>query len=152
MRDEAFVCYANCNCILYYMPRSPNASICGYSQHACVKRVEKELQIKGNSSFKRNQCLSGCYAMTYDSTFSTAKIFDRVPFLTQIHLEPKNVAILHTYYGRSLFRSQKKEELVGFTDFLCKTFESILIDQSKLSSNSYSTHRNSKHGRPSRLV
>lgn len=71
--------------------------------------------------FKCDQCMSGCFELNYHSSFSTAKIFGRVPFLRQRRLDPNDVAILHVYYSRSNFRAQKRDELVGFTDFLCKT-------------------------------
>lgn len=51
-----------------------------------------------------------------------AKIFDKVPILRKRDIDPKNVAILHTYYTRSTFRSHKIEPLYGFTEFLCNFF------------------------------
>lgn len=86
----------------------------------CIKMVEQEIQSEQNASFKCVRCLSGCFAINYDYAFSTARIYDQVPFLRQHKLETKNVAILHTYYSKSSFRSERKRELVGFTDFLCK--------------------------------
>lgn len=106
---------------MYYQPREHrNISICGAADIQCIRKVEQEIQSEQNSSFKCDQCLSGCFAITYDYAFSTAKIFEQIPFLQQNNLEINNVAILHTYYSRSSFRSERKEELVGFTDFLCK--------------------------------
>lgn len=87
-----------------------------------MKGVDREIRIKENASFRCNDCLTGCYAINYDSAFSTAKIFNKIPFLRQNKLDPKNIAIVHVYYSQSTFRSQQKEELVGFTDFLCKIF------------------------------
>lgn len=120
---ETKLVYANCHCILYYQPREhQNVSICGVADMSCVKKVDREIQIKQNASFKCDHCLSGCFAINYDSTFSTAKIFEKIPFLRRNKLQTKNIAMVHIYYSHSTFRSQRKEELVGFTDFLCKIF------------------------------
>lgn len=112
---------------MYYQPREHrNISICGAADIDCIKMVEQEIQSEQNASFRCDRCLSGCFAVNYDYAFSTARIYDQVPFLRQNKLETKNVAILHTYYSRSSFRSQIKKELVGFTDFLCKTFSNLI--------------------------
>lgn len=114
------------------MPRLyRNISICGPTEFKCVDRVKNEIHLKRNSSFECSHCLSGCFALNYDPAFSTARIFERDPFLLKHKLDAENVAILHTYYAASSFRSQKKEEFVGFADFLCKNravfdFEKIL--------------------------
>lgn len=111
--------YSNCNCVLYYMPRLyQNINICGPSEFECVKRVNNEIHLKRNSSFECGHCLSGCFALNYNPAFSTAKIFERDSFLLNNNLDAENIAILHTYYATSSFRSQKKEEFVGFADFL----------------------------------
>lgn len=103
------------------MPRDhENATICGSQDNDCVQRVDRELQLKQNSSFTCNHCYSGCFALTYETTFSTAKIFDKDPFLLEKQLHAKNVAVVHIYYAKSNFRIQKIEELVGFADFLCE--------------------------------
>lgn len=106
---------------MYYQPRSSsNISICGSEDIDCIKSVDQAIESKENTSFDCSYCMSGCSAITYESTYSTAKIFDQVPFLRKKKLDPKNTAIVHIYYTRSYYRSQKKEEYVGFTDFLCK--------------------------------
>lgn len=101
------------------MPRLyKNINICGPTDFECVKRVNNEIYLKQNASFECSHCLSGCFALNYNPSFSTAKIFERDAFLLSNNLDAKNVAILHTYYAASSFRSQKKEEFVGFADFL----------------------------------
>lgn len=32
-----------------------------------------------------------------------------------------NFAVMHIFYEENFFRSNSKEELIGFTEFLCKT-------------------------------
>lgn len=114
------------------MPRSDeNVSICGYKDADCVGMVDRELQLKQNSTYNCGQCYSGCFSLTYETTFSTGKIFDRDPFLQQHNLKPKDVAVVHVYYAKSNFRSQRIEELVGFADFLCKV-NSNLFDRNHI--------------------
>lgn len=82
--------------------------------------LEHELRANRNASFNCSHCLSGCSAINYDATFSLAKIHDDVKELRENNLTPVNVAMVYMYYARSNYRSEKKDELVGFTDFLCK--------------------------------
>lgn len=110
-----------CGCILYYQPQAyPNISICGTADWGCIRLVDQEIQLKQNSSYKCDYCLNGCFSVNYEPTFSTAKLFDKV--LRKRGLDPKNVAVLHTYYTRSTFRSRKIEPLYGFTEFLCNLY------------------------------
>lgn len=106
---------------MYFQPREfRNISICGAADVDCIKTVEHKIRADLNTS-----CLSGCFEIHYDSSVSMAKIFDEIPFLRRNNLKSKNIAILHAYYGKSTFRSQRKEELVGFTDFLCKLLRKL---------------------------
>lgn len=98
---------------------SKNISICGADDVDCIVWVVQKMRSE-NSSFKCDQCISPCFSLNYESSFSMARIFDRVPLLWKMRLNPKNVAILHTYYNHNTFRAHKKEALFGFTDFLCK--------------------------------
>lgn len=83
-----------------------------------MESVDQEIR-KQNPLYTCTHCMPGCFALNFDSTFSTAKIFEQTPFLRENKLNPKNIAILYVYYTKSTFRSQKMEELVSFTDFLC---------------------------------
>lgn len=51
---------------------------------------------------------------------SSTPIFDQTPILKENEVSAENVAILHVYYQSTVYRSQKKEQLVGLTEFLCK--------------------------------
>lgn len=105
------------------MPRLyQNMNICGPSEFKCVNWVNDEIHLKRNSSFACSHCLSGCFALNYNPAFSTAKIFEKDSFLVNHSLDAENVSIVHTYYAASSFRSQKKEEFVGFADFLCNNW------------------------------
>lgn len=105
------------------MPRPHlNVTICGHAQTECAKQMVREFRLQQNSKYKCSECLSGCFAVSYDSILSTAQIFDRSPLVKDVGLTSKNTTILQIYYDKSTFRSQRKEELVGFTDFLCKHF------------------------------
>lgn len=112
---------------MYYQPREHgNISICGVTDISCVRMIDQQMISERNESFKCDHCLAGCFAINYDTTYSTGKIFEKIPFIRRNNLLTENVAIVHIYYGQSTFRSQHREELVGFTDFLCKKI--ILFD------------------------
>lgn len=102
-----------------------NISICGTADWSCIKYVDQEIQLKQNPHYKCDYCLNGCFSINYDPSFSTAKIFNKVPVLRKNGLDPTNAAILHVYYSRSTFRKRKTEPLYGFTEFLCNLFHFI---------------------------
>lgn len=80
--------------------------------------VDEEIRLKQNPAFSCAPCLPACFALRFESSFSMARLFDRLPFFLERKLKPQNLAVLHIYYTQSMFRAQKKEELVGFTEFL----------------------------------
>lgn len=113
--------HANCNCVMFYQPRPhSNVTICGYSDAECVGKINREIRSNRNGSFKCDHCLVGCFSINYDTTYSTAMIFNEMPFLNKRNLPLDEISVLHIYYGSSSFRNQKRDELVGFTEFLCK--------------------------------
>lgn len=95
--------------VLYQPLAHPNQSICGTADWSCIESVDQEIMIKENPLYKCDHCLNGCFSINYDPSFSTAKIFDKVPILHKNGLEPKNVGIVHIYYSRSTFRSRRIE-------------------------------------------
>lgn len=122
MECEAKIFLSNCNCILYYMPRfHEDITICGRSDSGCVSQVNRELRLKTNSSFIC-ECLPGCYGIAYETEISLSPLLERSPLLEQNKLVASNTAMLHIYYKEQSVRSQRKEELIGFTEFLCKSF------------------------------
>lgn len=116
-----------CGCTLYYMPRRHhNMTICGRSDSACVSKVKKEIRSDRNDSF-RCDCLYACHAIKYEMSLSSTPIFNQTPLLRSSGVDAENAAILHIYYQSSYHRSQKKEQLVGLTEFLCKFSIVILL-------------------------
>lgn len=119
MECESKIMASFCNCVLYYMPRPKDEiTICGRSDEHCVNEVTRQLQLKTNQSFYC-ECLPGCFAINYESEISTAPLMPRAPALQERRLLFSNVAVVHIFFRDNYFRSQKKDELVGFTDFLC---------------------------------
>lgn len=109
-----------CNCVLYYMPRRHhNITICGQSDSKCVKNVKNAIQTRKNDTFRCN-CLYGCHAIKYEMGLSATPIFDQASILKNKKISAADVAILHVYYQSTVYRSQKKEQLVGLTEFLCE--------------------------------
>lgn len=105
------------------MPRvSDEISICGRLNVACTSKVTKQIELQTNESFLC-ECLPGCFGISYDTEVSMAPLLQRSPILKERGLMTKNVAILHIFFKENSFRSQRKENFVGFTDFLCKNKE-----------------------------
>lgn len=118
--------YKYCDCVLYYMPRPHrNMTICGRSDQECIKNVKIEMRTGLNNSFKCN-CPYGCNAIKYEAGLSSTPMFGQAPLLKRFNLTVKNTAILHVYYMNTYYRSQNKEELIGFTEFLCEYTEYAL--------------------------
>lgn len=134
MECEAKIYADHCQCILYYLPNiREDINICGGFERQCVQNVQSMIESKTNSSFMCH-CLPSCYAIGYDADMSAA------PLLTQAkhsHVQyrsdvlkshnVKDLAILHVFFKETHFRSQIKEELIGFTEFLCESQQTLVI-------------------------
>lgn len=105
------------------MPRFyDDISICGRSNDACVEDVTNQLNAQSNSSFACD-CLPGCFEVNYDAEVSMAPLLPGAPILTKRGLLEPNVSIAHIFYKSNFYRSQKKDELIGFTELLCECFQ-----------------------------
>lgn len=108
------------------MPRLfDDINICGRANARCIAHVTREIQLKTNKSFICD-CLPGCYAISYEAEISMAPLLKQPPSLRKKQMAPGNAALLHIFYKDFYFRSQKKEELIGFTEFLCKLHVGVL--------------------------
>lgn len=102
------------------MPRFvDDITICGRVDDACVEDVTEQLNAQKNSSFVCD-CLPGCFEINYDAEVSMAPILREAPILKKRGLSEPNVSVAHIFYKNNFFRSQKKDELIGFTEFLCE--------------------------------
>lgn len=127
MECESRIYDQNCGCIMYYLPRiREDISICGGTDQYCVRNVMRLIESKTNSSFVCN-CLPSCYAINYEAELSGAPILmhashSHVEYKTSVlsSHDVTDLAILHVFFKENNFRSQIKEELIGFTEFLCK--------------------------------
>lgn len=127
MECNAKIYLSYCKCILYYMPRfEDDITICGRSDDACVEQVTAQIQLQNNDSFVC-ECLPGCFEITYEAEISMAPLLQQAPLLSKQNLQGPNVSVIHMYYTNLFYRSQKKDELIGFTEFLCK-FDCSLRD------------------------
>lgn len=110
----------NCNCILYYLPRfDDNVTICGRSNAKCVDKTLEEMQMGRNKSFVCD-CLPGCFEITYESEISTSPLLVDAPILQKNNQSQPNVSYVQIFYKNYFYRSQQRDELIGFTEFLCK--------------------------------
>lgn len=76
------------------------------------------MQSSGNNSLACN-CLPGCFEVTYDAEVSIAPLLPNDALFKNKKLKPENVSIVHIFYAHKYFRSQTKDEIIGFTEFLC---------------------------------
>lgn len=97
----------------------PDIPICNRNNAECTNNVKHELQFGKNDSFKC-ECFYGCNAIKFEMGFSATPIYERAPTIKKRGLNGANTSILHVYYQRGYYRGQNKEELIGFTEFLCK--------------------------------
>lgn len=77
------------------------------------------MQSAVNDSLSCN-CLPGCFEISYDTEISVASLLPIEGPLKNKGITAQNVSFMHIFYQTSYFRSQSKEEIVGFTEFLCK--------------------------------
>lgn len=115
-----------CGCVLYYMPRvDENTIICSREDIDCSKELKLVIQLGQNATYKCD-CLPGCFEISYRADVTTAMLSNefRVPqVMLKMHSREyvqNNLAVLHVFYEDKFFRSNSKDELIGFTEFLCK--------------------------------
>lgn len=126
MECESRLLSSVCGCVLYYMPRvDENTVVCSRDDIDCSNELKLVIQLGLNATY-RCECLPGCFEISYRADVTTALLSNefRVP---QVMLNwhsseyvQKNLAVVHVFYEESLFRSNSKDVLIGFTEFLCK--------------------------------
>ncbi|XP_031627357.1 pickpocket protein 28-like [Contarinia nasturtii] len=121
MECNAKIYLRQCNCILYYMPRfKDDITICGRSDEACIEKTTLQIQEHNNTELLCD-CLPSCFEVTYDSEISMAPLLPQAPLLAKQGLLGPNVSVMHIFFKNNYFRSQRKDELIGFTEFLSNT-------------------------------
>lgn len=93
--------------------------MCDHSDLECVNRVRDELHAGMTDSFKCD-CPYGCHDIKFDMELSSTPIFKDL--MKKKGVLAENASILQVYYQRGFYRSQDREELIGFTEFLCERF------------------------------
>lgn len=126
---EARSLLEKCNCILYYLPRGDRSiRICGPSDHLCTSEVKSDIQAAQNNNSCDN-CLPGCFELYYQTSLtSTPIVNDTFRSLTEYpsnvfnkYQKVKDITIMNFYYISTTFRGTTKTEIIGFTEFLCKS-------------------------------
>lgn len=114
------------------MPRiSEDVNICGGSDLDCVFNVQRLMESKP-SSFYNCTCLTGCFGITYGAEVSMAPIItqpfgfrDKILESKYLQEKIKDLSLVSIYFRDTFFRSQRKQELFGLTEFLCKFIYSL---------------------------
>lgn len=120
MECESRLYLERCKCIMYYMPSiSKNASICGRSDDGCLERIRETINAEMNEDADCD-CLPACNSVDYDGEVSSAPIFAPIQLMPKLdHQEIQNISAVQVFFRENSFRGQKREELIGFTEFLC---------------------------------
>lgn len=113
---------------MYHMPRiEPDINICGPVDWQCYDDVKDAMDLGVSKNFTCT-CIPACFGINYDTETSVSRLLDnshgiREKMLREMPSEyrQKNIAVLQIYYKENFFRSQNKEELIGFTEFLCES-------------------------------
>lgn len=101
-----------------------DVTICGRSDAACVQKVAEKMQEKRNASFICD-CRPGCYEIEFDSNMSRAPLHPQAPILQKGRYAADNVSFVNIFYKDRYYRSEMKDEIISFTDVLCKKFVAI---------------------------
>lgn len=95
--------------------------ICGRSDSDCIRNITNyiDTQSSVNTSLVCN-CFPGCFDIKYETEVSVAPLLPNEELLSEGGLSAQNVSIMHVFYKTRYLRSQSKDEIIGFTEFLCK--------------------------------
>lgn len=87
-----------------------------------VCQVLKIENSKEKTRIWNSNIFQGCFEVSYDAEVSMAPLLQDAPILQQSNrsFSGPNVSVVHIFYKNNYFRSQKKNEIIGFTEFLCE--------------------------------
>lgn len=124
MECESKLFLDNCNCIMYYMPKIYNdVNICGRTDDECISHMRSIQKLKVNQSVDCD-CLPSCNIIEFQAEVSSAPILNPVPLLPNLSTqEIENISILQIFFRENSFWAKKREEIFGFTQFLCKFYK-----------------------------
>ncbi|KAJ6634965.1 Pickpocket protein 28 [Pseudolycoriella hygida] len=122
---QSYLIEQACGCVLYFMPKMGNETpICNRDDFDCYRDMISAIELTQNETYSCN-CLPGCFELSYSNEVSVAKLgtdqfYTKGNFakLYGAKYSQRNVAIMHVYYEQNFFRSNSKQELIGFTEFL----------------------------------
>lgn len=146
MECESRIIEEKCGCVQFYMPRLHNdTNICNQKDFKCYNRLSTVADLGIDDSITC-KCMPGCFEINYKPSVYiselgngsymmrerelTEKDLQRLVYIRSIYWSlkefffenRKSIAVVHIYYEESYFRSFTKEELIGFTEFLCRLY------------------------------
>lgn len=66
------------------------------------------------------------FCSTYDEEVSFAPLLPNEAIVKNRGLTEQNISMMHIFYKETYFRSENKEEIIAFTDFLCEQFNQLV--------------------------
>lgn len=132
MECEALLMAQHCDCVMYYMPKvNEDVKICSRKDVTCYDRVRVAIELQNDMNYSCHFCLAGCYEYSFGRELTTAALGNsdlfriRDEYLSEMDFGyvRENVAVLHIFFLETSFRSFRKGEMIGFTEFLCKQMD-----------------------------
>lgn len=86
----------------------------------CIRNITNDIETQSSvNASLACECLPGCFEIKYDTEVSVAPLLPNEEMLQTRGLSAQNVSIMHIFYKYKYLRSQSKDEIIGFTEFLC---------------------------------
>lgn len=113
-----------CGCISHFMPKIyGNSDICSIYDVSCIDKVRRRYVANDGCS----ECLPSCFDLTFNPDFFSTPLSHAGFSIANLIVKnissdyvAKNIAIVNMYFKENAYRSNKRTEYIGFTDFLCK--------------------------------
>lgn len=132
MECEALLMAKHCECVMYYMPKvNEDIKICSRRDVSCFERVKNAIELANNRNYSCSYCLPACFEYSFGRELTTAALGNHELFrIRDKHLSnmpfayaKENIAVLHIFFLETSFRSYIKGEMIGFTEFLCRSLK-----------------------------
>ncbi|OAD59290.1 Sodium channel protein Nach, partial [Eufriesea mexicana] len=118
-------------------PESSNTPICGKKDTGCATDARRAMEVElyddniGITSINLSEtpscnCYPGCFEIGYNVEISQSKLMANV-IVSDNYVKKskeyftKNMAVVHLFFVESQFTKYMKNDLFGFTEFLCNT-------------------------------
>lgn len=125
---------ADCDCVLYYMPRQYNGSkICNRKKATCYEKVLFSID-STHSQDKTCSCLPACFEINYGRELSSAKLgtgafqtAENIFAYREENYVQNNLAIIHIYFVVIILQLNFYHTMVELLEFIFSHSHSFLL-------------------------